>query len=81
MLNIFFLIFTYRTKILPTLQTPDVPWLKALTSMQFLVGCIANIGNDYGFHTLLTYAPKYMNSALGFDLQQVIDYLHDLLRL
>ncbi|XP_065340932.1 sialin-like isoform X1 [Cloeon dipterum] len=51
-------------------ETAKVPWLKALTSVQFIVGCIACIGNDYGFHTLLTYAPKYMKSALGFDLQQ-----------
>ncbi|XP_059476660.1 sialin-like isoform X1 [Neocloeon triangulifer] len=51
-------------------ESLQVPWLKALTSVQFLVGCIANIGNDYGFHTLLTYAPKYMKSALGFDLQR-----------
>ncbi|XP_071441488.1 sialin-like isoform X2 [Hetaerina americana] len=47
-----------------------MPWCAALTSMQFWLGCIPALGNDWGFHTLLTLGPKFMQAALGFDITQ-----------
>jgi len=42
-----------------------------LTSWQFIVGCFAAVGNDWGFHTLMTLGPKYLKGALGFDIENV----------
>ena len=42
-----------------------------MTSFQFWVGGIAATGSDWGFHTFCTFGPKYIKSALGFDLEQV----------
>jgi hypothetical protein len=42
-----------------------------LTSQQFIIGCIAAVGNDWGFHTFMTLGPKYLKGALGFDVEKV----------
>lgn len=52
-------------------QALPVPWLSIFTSLQFWVGGVAAIGNDWGFHTFCTFGPKYIKGALGFDLEQV----------
>lgn len=49
----------------------SVPWKEVLRCRQFLVGTLAAIGSDWGFHTFFTLGPKYMKGALGFDLQEV----------
>jgi hypothetical protein len=41
------------------------------TSQQFVIGCIAAVGNDWGFHTFMTLGPKYLKGALGFDVEKV----------
>ncbi|XP_066993507.2 sialin [Anabrus simplex] len=51
-------------------ETLPVPWRKVLTCKQFWLGCSASWGNDWGFHTLITLAPKYIKEALGFDLSK-----------
>lgn len=43
--------------------------MRVLTSWQFILGCFAAIGNDWGFHTLMTLGPKYLKGALGFDIE------------
>lgn len=50
-------------------EPPPVPWLAALRSRQFWLGNLAGIGNDWGFHTFFNLGPKYMKTALGFDLK------------
>nr|CAD7406965.1 unnamed protein product [Timema cristinae] len=47
-----------------------VPWRRVWSSRQFLIACVAALGNDWGFHTLITLGPKYMKENLGFDLEQ-----------
>ncbi|XP_023709473.2 putative inorganic phosphate cotransporter isoform X1 [Cryptotermes secundus] len=47
-----------------------VPWRFVLTSQQFILGCIAAVGNDWGFHTFMTLGPKYLKGALGFDVEK-----------
>lgn len=47
-----------------------VPWKSVLTSQQFIIGCIAAVGNDWGFHTFMTLGPKYLKGALGFDVEK-----------
>ncbi|XP_046383296.1 sialin-like [Ischnura elegans] len=60
-----------KSKMAPaSTETTPMPWRAALTSMQFWLGCIPALGNDWGFHTLLTLAPKFMQAALGFDITQ-----------
>jgi hypothetical protein len=45
--------------------------MRVLTSWQFVVGCFAAVGNDWGFHTFMTLGPKYLKEALGFDIENV----------
>jgi len=52
-------------------QKADVPWKAVFTCNQFWVGVIAAIGNDWGFHMFCNFGPKYIKTALGFDLEQV----------
>lgn len=48
-----------------------VPWVAIFTSTQFWLGAIAGIGNDWGFHMVCNFVPKYMKGFLGFDIEQV----------
>jgi hypothetical protein len=50
--------------------------MRVLTSWQFIVSCIAAVGNDWGFHTFMTLGPKYLKEALDFDIQKV-SYIWD----
>ncbi|KAJ9596880.1 hypothetical protein L9F63_012136 [Diploptera punctata] len=51
-------------------KRPPVPWKSVLTSWQFMLGCIAAIGNDWGYHTFITLVPKYLKGGLSFDVEQ-----------
>uniref|UniRef100_A0A1B6DF26 Putative inorganic phosphate cotransporter n=1 Tax=Clastoptera arizonana TaxID=38151 RepID=A0A1B6DF26_9HEMI len=45
-----------------------VPVKEILTSMPFYSLALVHFGQNWGFYTLLTLAPSYMNSVLGFDI-------------
>ncbi|KAG8226335.1 hypothetical protein J437_LFUL009912 [Ladona fulva] len=62
--------YDYLKGKIPPISTekPPMPWREALTSIQFWLGCIPALGNDWGFHTLLILAPKFMQENLGFDI-------------
>jgi MFS transporter, ACS family, solute carrier family 17 (sodium-dependent inorganic phosphate cotransporter), member 5 len=52
-------------------MTP-VPWRRMLTSAPVGAVGIANVGHAWGFYTLLTELPTYMDNILHFDMKQVI---------
>ncbi|XP_017477913.1 PREDICTED: putative inorganic phosphate cotransporter [Rhagoletis zephyria] len=45
------------------------PWIKILTSVPFWVLLVAQSTSAWGFYTLLTQIPSYMNSILGQDIK------------
>ncbi|KDR11545.1 Putative inorganic phosphate cotransporter [Zootermopsis nevadensis] len=47
----------------------QTPWLEICTSLPLWAVVIAHCGQNWGFWTLLTEMPSYMNSILKFDLQ------------
>ncbi len=49
-------------------KAPAVPWKDLLTSWPFLAIFIANFGNNWGFHLLLTELPIYMKTILKRDI-------------
>lgn len=49
---------------------PAVPWRHLLTSLPFWAILVANVGNNWGFHLLLTELPIYMKTILKKDLSQ-----------
>ena len=53
---------------IPNKQTPPVPWKDLFTSMPFWAIFVANFGNNWGFHLLLTELPIYMKTILRRDI-------------
>ena len=53
------------------LQKHQTPWVDILTSLPMLAVLIAHCGNNWGYFTLLTEMPSFMNSILKFDLKSV----------
>jgi hypothetical protein len=53
------------------LQKRRTPWVAILTSLPMWAVVIAHCGQNWGFFTLLTEMPSYMNSILKFDLKSV----------
>jgi hypothetical protein len=53
------------------LQKRHTPWVAILTSMPMWAVVVAHCGQNWGFFTLLTEMPSYMNSILKFDLKSV----------
>jgi len=53
------------------LQKRQTPWVAILTSMPMWAVVVAHCGQNWGFFTLLTEMPSYMNSILKFDLKSV----------
>ncbi|KAK3877665.1 hypothetical protein Pcinc_017627 [Petrolisthes cinctipes] len=49
-------------------KPPPVPVKAALTSLPFWAILVANVGNNWGFFTLLTDLPMYMNNMLMQDI-------------
>lgn len=48
-----------------------VPWREILCSRAVWAAAVANIGHAWGFYTLLTELPTYMNNMLHFDMKKV----------
>lgn len=46
----------------------DVPWKSLLTSMPFWAILVANFGNNWGFHLLLTELPEFLKRVLKKDI-------------
>lgn len=49
----------------------QTPWVDIFTSLPMWAVIIAHCGQNWGFFTLLTEMPSYMNSILKFDLTSV----------
>lgn len=45
------------------------PYLKIVSSVPFLALMILHYGNLWGLYFLITAAPKFLNTVLGFDLK------------
>ena len=48
--------------------SPPIPWRSILTSMPFWAIFVANFGNNWGFHLLLTELPIYLKTILKRDI-------------
>lgn len=49
-------------------KAPPVPWRDLLTSLPFWAIFVANFGNNWGFHLLLTELPIYLKTILKRDI-------------
>ncbi|KAL0839171.1 hypothetical protein ABMA28_017139 [Loxostege sticticalis] len=45
------------------------PWRKILTCLPFWAVIVAHCGQNWGFFTLMTEMPSYMNKVLGFEIK------------
>lgn len=52
-------------------KRPPLPWKHFLTSIPFLAILIAHMCQNFGYYTLLTEIPSYMNAILEFDITNV----------
>lgn len=50
-------------------QIPGVPWKSIVKSMPFYAILLAHMGHNYGYETLMTELPTYMNQVLRFSLK------------
>lgn len=53
----------------PIFQIPPTPWKAILKSMPFYAILLAHMGHNYGYETLMTELPTYMNQVLRFSLK------------
>uniref|UniRef100_A0A5S6QPJ8 Sialin n=1 Tax=Trichuris muris TaxID=70415 RepID=A0A5S6QPJ8_TRIMR len=51
-------------------KTPSVPWKRILLSVPVWAIVAAHFTENWGFYTMLTYLPAYMNDVLRFELQK-----------
>lgn len=49
---------------------PPTPWMKIALSLPVWACAVAHFANNWGYYTLLTCLPKYMNDVLQFDIKQ-----------
>lgn len=63
--------YTYDTNDIFNLQKRQTPWIAIFTSLPMWAVVVAHCGQNWGFWTLLTEMPSYMNSILKFDLKSV----------
>lgn len=54
-----------------TVQTPRVPFRSIALSLPFYAILFAHMGQNYGYETLLTELPTYMNKVLQFSIKEV----------
>ncbi|XP_076068344.1 sialin-like [Oratosquilla oratoria] len=52
-------------------KTLPVPWRAIFTSMPFYAIFVLHFGNNWGFYTLLTEIPTYLNHIQHFDMKSV----------
>ena len=50
---------------------PPPPIFKILTSKHVIANIVTSMGNSYGFYTLLSMTPTYLNNIQHVDIQQV----------
>ena len=62
--------FTKSSVFLPCQALP-VPWCDMLTSTPVLALIACSVCSDFGFYTLLTELPTYLQQVLHFDLDSV----------
>ena len=53
------------------------PWKGILTSLPFWVVTVTQVGNFWGYYTLLTGTPLYLNGIQHFSLEQVSSHPQD----
>ncbi|CDW57294.1 vesicular glutamate transporter [Trichuris trichiura] len=51
-------------------KTTSVPWKRILLSIPVWAIVVAHFAENWGFYTMLTYLPAYMNDVLHFELQK-----------
>ncbi|KHJ48974.1 hypothetical protein D918_00092 [Trichuris suis] len=51
-------------------KTTSVPWKRILLSVPVWAIVMAHFTENWGFYTMLTYLPAYMNDVLHFELQK-----------
>ena len=51
-------------------KAPPIPWTHMFRSMPFWAIFVANFGNNWGFHLLMTEIPEYMATMLGKDIEE-----------
>ena len=49
-------------------KVPPVPWSHLFRSMPFLPIFVANFGNNWGFHLLMTEIPEYLKNMMNKDI-------------
>lgn len=55
---------------IPGAKLKRFPWRRAMRSIPFLAIVVAHFGSSWGFFTLLTNLPTYLNNVLHFDIEQ-----------
>ena len=56
-------------------KLPPPPVKKILTSTHVIANVVTSMGNSYGFYTLLSMTPTYLNNIQHFDIQQVYNFI------
>ena len=49
----------------------ETPWKHIITSVPLWAIFISHLGQNWGYWTLLTEMPNYINSVLGVDIKKV----------
>lgn len=53
------------------LKTVKTPWRSILTSLPFWVLVLVQCAQNFGFYTMLTQIPSYLNYVMEFDIKTV----------
>ena len=53
------------------MQNLKTPWKKILTSVPFLSIIIVHCAQNWGFYTMLTNIPTYLNYVMRFNIKDV----------
>lgn len=53
------------------MQTPPIPWKSIAKSLPFWAILLAHMGHNYGYETLMTELPTYMQQVLHFSIKDV----------
>ena len=51
-------------------KAPAVPWSHMFRSWPFWAIFVANFGNNWGFHLLMTEIPEYMATMMGKNIEE-----------
>lgn len=55
-------------------KNPKIPWKSILSSKPFYAILLANIAHGWGFNTLLSELPTYLDKILHFNIKEVFRY-------